>query len=93
MPGVKIAVVNPDSKQFCANTDLGEVRSIVVVIAVLVVDVIVKFFRGCLWQPLYCFHLDFRCVTLVRYIYIYIYICIYIYIYIYIYYIIISSKT
>ena len=29
-------------------------------------------FRGCLWQPLYCFHLDFRCVTLVRYIYIYI---------------------
>ena len=31
-------------------------------------------FRGCLWQPLYCFHLDFRCVTLVRYIYIYIYI-------------------
>ena len=31
-------------------------------------------FRGCLRQPLYCFHLDFRCVTLVRYIYIYIYI-------------------
>ena len=31
-------------------------------------------FRGCCRQPLYCFHLDFRCVTLVRYIYIYIYI-------------------
>ena len=31
-------------------------------------------FRGCRRQPLYCFHLDFRCVTLVRYIYIYIYI-------------------
>ena len=30
--------------------------------------------RGCHRQPLYCFHLDFRCVTLVRYIYIYIYI-------------------
>ena len=28
-------------------------------------------FRGCRRQPLYCFHLDFRCVTLVRYIYIY----------------------
>ena len=33
-----------------------------------------KFFRGCRRQPLYCFHLDFRCVTLIRYIYIYIYI-------------------
>ena len=31
-------------------------------------------FRGCLWQPLYCFHFHFRYVTLVRYIYIYIYI-------------------
>ena len=29
-------------------------------------------FRGCCRQPLYCFHLDFRCVTFVRYIYIYI---------------------
>ena len=28
-------------------------------------------FRGCLWQPLYCFHFNFRYVTLVRYIYIY----------------------
>ena len=34
----------------------------------------VDVFRGCRRQPLYCFHLDFRCVTLVRYIYIYIYI-------------------
>ena len=25
-----------------------------------------KIFRGCLWQPLYCFHFDFRYVTLVR---------------------------
>ena len=25
-------------------------------------------FRGCHRQPLYCFHLDFRCVMLVRYI-------------------------
>ena len=33
-----------------------------------------RLFRGCHRQPLYCFHLDFRCVTLVRYIYIYIYI-------------------
>ena len=33
-----------------------------------------RIFRGCHRQPLYCFHLDFRCVTLVRYIYIYIYI-------------------
>ena len=31
-------------------------------------------FRGCLWQPLYCFHFDFRYVTLDIYIYIYIYI-------------------
>ena len=35
------------------------------------------FIRGCHRQPLYCFHLDFRCVTLVRYTYIYIYIYIY----------------
>ena len=28
-------------------------------------------FRGCRRQPLYCFHFDFRYVTLVRYIYIY----------------------
>ena len=34
-------------------------------------------FRGCLRQPLYCFHFNFRYVTLVRYIYIYIYIYIY----------------
>ena len=27
-----------------------------------------SFFRGCLWQPLYCFHFNFRYVTLVRYI-------------------------
>ena len=27
------------------------------------------FFRGCRRQPLYCFHFDFRYVTLVRYIY------------------------
>ena len=33
----------------------------------------VVLFRGCRRQPLYCFHLDFRCVTFVRYIYIYIY--------------------
>ena len=32
------------------------------------------FFRGCLRQPLYYFHFDFRYVTLDRYIYIYIYI-------------------
>ena len=25
MPGVKVAIVNPDNKMFCANTDLGEV--------------------------------------------------------------------
>ena len=31
-------------------------------------------FRGCHRQPLYCFHFNFRCVTLVQYIYIYIYI-------------------
>ena len=30
-------------------------------------------FRGCHRQPLYCFHFDFRYVTLIRYIYIYIY--------------------
>ena len=35
------------------------------------------FFRGCHRQPLYCFHFDFRYVTLVQYIYIYIYIYIY----------------
>ena len=35
--------------------------------------IIFMVFRGCRRQPLYCFHLDFRCVTLVRYIYIYIY--------------------
>ena len=29
-------------------------------------------FRGCRRQPLYCFHFNFRYVTLVRYIYIYI---------------------
>ena len=31
-------------------------------------------FRGCHRQPLYCFHFDFRYVTLDIYIYIYIYI-------------------
>ena len=36
-----------------------------------------RIFRGCRRQPLYCFHLDFQSVTLVRYIYIYIYIYIY----------------
>ena len=41
---------------------------------------ILLLFRGCHRQPLYCFHLDFRCVTLVQYIYIYIYIYVYIYI-------------
>lgn len=25
MPGVKVAIVNPDNKMFCANTDLGEI--------------------------------------------------------------------
>ena len=35
----------------------------------------INVFRGCHRQPLYCFHFDFRYVTLVRYIYIYI-ICI-----------------
>ena len=35
------------------------------------VDEAMVLFRGCLWQPLYCFHFDFRYVTLVRYIYIY----------------------
>ena len=51
MPGVKIAVVNPDSKQFCANTDLGEVRAIFV-ITVLVVDVMVKLLL--LWLSCCC---------------------------------------
>ena len=37
----------------------------------LVVSLFIVFFRGCHRQPLYCFHLDFRCVTLIRYIYIY----------------------
>ena len=40
----------------------------------LVTRLLKGIFRGCLRQPLYCFHLDFRCVTLVPYIYIYIYI-------------------
>ena len=39
---------------------------------------LIHIFRGCLRQPLYCFHFDFRYVTLVRYIYIYIYTYIYI---------------
>ena len=38
----------------------------------LVVSLFIVFFRGCHRQPLYCFHLDFRCVTLIRYIYIYV---------------------